>query len=115
MNCKKCDKIKKKNSQIAKLKREVHYHVMCRLGDIEYSDGGKKLMEEFDDDYKFLWILRGSVYNMNIYEAMQNLKEKFTSGNDIPVERNTITREEYEIIYEMFSNYLMSKTSCKGQ
>ena len=54
MNCKKCDKIKKKNSQIAKLKREVHYHVMCRLGDIEYSDGGKKLMEEFDDDYKFL-------------------------------------------------------------
>lgn len=31
-------------------------------------------------------------------EAWQNLKEKFTSGNIIPVDRSTITREEYEAI-----------------
>lgn len=31
-------------------------------------------------------------------EAWNNLKEKFTSSNNVRVERNTITREEYEAI-----------------
>ena len=41
---------------------------------------------------------------MYIHEAMQNLKEKFTSGNSIPVERNTILREEYEVILEFYND-----------
>lgn len=28
--------------------------------------------------------------------VMEGLKEKFTSGNDVPVTRAVITREEYE-------------------
>ena len=39
---------------------------------------------------------------MNSEEAWQNLKEKFTSGNNVPVERNIITREEYEAILRSF-------------
>lgn len=33
---------------------------------------------------------------MHIDQVMEILKQKFTSGNSIPVERNIITREEYE-------------------
>jgi hypothetical protein len=35
---------------------------------------------------------------MNVIEAWKNLEEKFTSGNNIPVERNTITIDEYQAI-----------------
>lgn len=31
-------------------------------------------------------------------QALQILEEKFTSGNDIEVERTTITREEFEAL-----------------
>jgi len=35
---------------------------------------------------------------MEFKEAYETLESKFTSGNDIPVERATITREEWEAI-----------------
>jgi hypothetical protein len=35
---------------------------------------------------------------MKSIEAWNNLKEKFTSANRIPVERSNITREEYDAI-----------------
>lgn len=35
---------------------------------------------------------------MTLDEALESLKLKFTSGNEIEVERATITREEYEAI-----------------
>ncbi len=35
---------------------------------------------------------------MTGWQAIQNLKRKFTSGNNVQVERATITREEYEAI-----------------
>ena len=53
MDCKKCPKMTKKNSQIRTLKREVLYHIMCRTGDIEYSETGKKLQKEFGKDYSY--------------------------------------------------------------
>ena len=37
---------------------------------------------------------------MNILKV---LEKKFTSGNDVPVTRATITREEYEAILEIIS------------
>ena len=40
---------------------------------------------------------------MDFQEAYEKLESKFTSGNDIPVERNTITREEWEAIKERIS------------
>ena len=36
---------------------------------------------------------------MDIKTAIQNLKEKFTSGNNLQVQRATILREEWEAIY----------------
>ena len=39
---------------------------------------------------------------MKIGEALDSLKEKFSSGNDIPIERATITREEFEAIMSVF-------------
>ena len=53
MDCKKCPKMKKKNEQIRKLKREVLYHIMCRTGDLEYSKTGRKLQKEFEKDYLY--------------------------------------------------------------
>lgn len=41
---------------------------------------------------------------MTLKEAYINLKLKFTSGNDIPVERATITREEWEAIKQKLEN-----------
>ena len=35
---------------------------------------------------------------MTLKEAMDSLKLKFSSGNNIPVKRATITREEFEPI-----------------
>lgn len=35
---------------------------------------------------------------MDVREALESLKLKFTSGNDITVERTTITAEEFEPI-----------------
>jgi len=35
---------------------------------------------------------------MEFKEAYERLKSKFTSGNNIPVERNTILRTEWESI-----------------
>lgn len=35
---------------------------------------------------------------MKFEQAMKRLTEKFTSANSIPVERATITREEWEAI-----------------
>jgi len=35
---------------------------------------------------------------MTFQETMINLVQKFTSGNNIPVERNSITREEWDAI-----------------
>lgn len=39
---------------------------------------------------------------MNIDETMVSLALKFSSGNEIAVERATILREEYEAIKEMY-------------
>lgn len=50
----KCDKCKEKNRQIRKLKREIRYHILCRTGDLEFSEYGKKLAKEFDEDYKWI-------------------------------------------------------------
>jgi hypothetical protein len=36
--------------------------------------------------------------NMTFDEMYLNMELKFTSGNDIPVERAIITREEWELI-----------------
>lgn len=38
-------------------------------------------------------------------DVLEILKEKFTSGNDIPVSRATITREEYEALCLILINY----------
>ena len=38
---------------------------------------------------------------MSYPEAYRNLCEKFTSGNSHPVERSTITREEWEAIQKV--------------
>jgi hypothetical protein len=35
---------------------------------------------------------------MDIKEAIESLTLKFTSGNEIPVDRATILREEWEVI-----------------
>jgi hypothetical protein len=35
---------------------------------------------------------------MTFKEAFNNLTEKFTSGNNVPVTRSTITKEEFEAI-----------------
>lgn len=36
---------------------------------------------------------------MQTREALEALRLKFTSSNDVPVERATITREEFEAIH----------------
>ena len=36
---------------------------------------------------------------MTFKEAVENLKLKFTSGNDIEIERATILRKEWDVIY----------------
>jgi hypothetical protein len=41
---------------------------------------------------------------MEIYEAVESLTIKFKSGNDIPVERNTITFEEWDAIREFIQD-----------
>ena len=38
---------------------------------------------------------------MDIFTALEHLKQKFTSGNDIPVTRAVILREEYEALIEI--------------
>jgi lipoate-protein ligase A len=42
---------------------------------------------------------------MTAEEALQALREKFTSGNNIPVERSVITRDEWEAIVRAFDVY----------
>lgn len=42
---------------------------------------------------------------MDFNEAYEKLESKFTSGNSIPVERNTITREEWDAIKEQIEFY----------
>lgn len=37
---------------------------------------------------------------MDFKTAYESLESKFTSGNNIPVERNTITKDEWEAIKE---------------
>ncbi len=45
-------------------------------------------------------------------KLLKIIRSKFTSGNDIPVERITITREEAsEILYNDKNEYAMSETS----
>ena len=39
---------------------------------------------------------------LTLKEALQHLTEKFTSGNSIEVERNTITKEEWIPIRDFF-------------
>ena len=46
---------------------------------------------------------------MLMKEALDSLKLKFTSGNDVEVERATITREEYEAILQFVVEGLTSK------
>jgi len=41
---------------------------------------------------------------LNLEEAIKILKQKFTSGNDVPVTRATILREEFEPILKAFEN-----------
>ena len=43
---------------------------------------------------------------MELQEAFTNLTEKFTSGNSIPIERNTITRAEWEPICAVIAEAL---------
>ena len=38
---------------------------------------------------------------MDIFTALEHLRQKFTSGNDIPVTRAVILREEYEALIEI--------------
>jgi hypothetical protein len=47
---------------------------------------------------------------MDIKEAVRSLELKFTSGNDIPVGRATVTREEWEAVKEML---MKECKSCK--
>lgn len=42
---------------------------------------------------------------MDFNKAYETLELKFTSGNSIPVERNTITREEWDAIKEQIEYY----------
>lgn len=46
---------------------------------------------------------------MDFETALQHLKEKFTSGNAIPVTANTITREEYEAVRDGIAELLEFK------
>jgi hypothetical protein len=41
---------------------------------------------------------------MNMEEVIKNLDMCFTSGNEIPVSRATIKREEWEVIKDEFNN-----------
>lgn len=41
---------------------------------------------------------------MKFFVAMEHLRQKFTSGNEIPVTRAEITREEFEAIEEFLRN-----------
>ena len=43
---------------------------------------------------------------MELQDAFTNLTEKFTSGNSIPIERNTITRAEWEPICAVIAEAL---------
>ena len=43
---------------------------------------------------------------MTLKEAVENLKLKFTSGNDIEIERATILRKEWDIIYPVLKKKL---------
>lgn len=42
---------------------------------------------------------------MTIEELIEVLNEKFTSGNNIPVDCASITKEEYEIIKRELNNF----------
>ncbi len=46
---------------------------------------------------------------MNFKTAYETLESKFISGNNIPVERNTITREEWEAIKKEIQDLQESK------
>jgi hypothetical protein len=46
---------------------------------------------------------------MLMKEALDSLKLKFSSGNDVEVERATITREEYEAILQFVFEGMASK------
>ena len=47
---------------------------------------------------------------MEPVEAMESLRMKFTSGNDVPVGRAMITREEYEAVAALQSELEKAKT-----
>ena len=49
----KCEKCKKKNAQIRKLKREIDFLNLCRLSDIDYVKRGRELAKEFDKKYGY--------------------------------------------------------------
>lgn len=42
---------------------------------------------------------------MKIEDVIISFDEKFTSGNDVQVDRNTITREEYEAVKKMHASF----------
>ena len=46
---------------------------------------------------------------MTADEALKSLKLKFESGNNVPVERATITREEYEPIMSVVTEVLAER------
>ncbi len=50
---------------------------------------------------------------MKFLDALRNLELKFTSGNSVPVERNTITAEEFGAIKKMSQNVLHNVTLIK--
>ena len=41
---------------------------------------------------------------MKFFTAMEHLRQKFTSGNEIPVTQAVITQEEFEAIEEFLRN-----------
>ena len=46
---------------------------------------------------------------MEAKEALEALDLKFSSGNEIPVERATITREEYEAVKAFYHAHCLEK------
>lgn len=46
---------------------------------------------------------------LNIEKVLELMKLKFTSGNSMPVERTTITLEEWRVVEQMLEDYLKTE------
>lgn len=50
---------------------------------------------------------------MDFKEVIKNLKNKFTSGNEIPVERSIINRKEWDVIYDVLEKNIKHENEEK--